>query len=521
MTTVEDVTAGIRELYCIESLPDPCGVVIFGASGDLTSRKLIPSLFSLYQKGLMPEGFFVLGCGRTRMSDESFRDKLAAALADKFGSAGDEKRKEFLARCHYQSGDYQSLELYQDLSGRVEQLRQRFNSGGNCLFYLSTPPALYLPVVERMDAAKLSREPQNGRPWRRVVVEKPFGYDLQSARDLNRRLHRHINERQTYRIDHYLGKDTVQNIFIFRFANAIFEPIWNQQYIDHVQITVAEALGVEHRAGYFEGTGLLRDMFQNHMLQMLALVAKEPPVRFEADRIRDEKTKLLRSLRPIPMDELSRWMVRGQYGPGRIGHEQAVGYRQEEGVDPESNTETYVAAKLLVDNWRWSGVPFYLRAGKRLARRITEIAIQFKRVPHSVFAPLTEEALSPNTLILTVQPQEGMALTINAKRPGPKLCMGELTMQFKYRDLFGAEVPEAYERLLLDCMLGDQTLFVRFDFLEASWALLTPILEAWQSKGDAAEVGSLYSYPAGSWGPVEADRLLEQDGRRWRQFESS
>ena len=511
--TDQPTTTTIRDLYCIGSRADSCAFVIFGASGDLTGRKLVPSLFSLYQKQLLPEKFFILGCARTVMTDQSFRDKLAGALKAKFGNdpAGLE---EFLTLCHYLPGQYEGPSQGDPLPDRLKQLEKSFDTGGNRLFYLATIADLYTTIAQRLKRLELTDQAAD-IPWRKVVVEKPFGYDLASARTMNSDLRRCIDERQIYRIDHYLGKDTVQNIFILRFANAVFEPIWSRQYIDHVQITVAESIGVEHRAGYFEQTGLLRDMFQNHMLEMLALVAQEPPVSFHADRVRDEKTKLLRSIRPLPLDQLDRWMVTGQYGPGQIDGRPVVGYCQEQGVLPSSPTETFVALKLLIDNWRWQGVPFYLRSGKRLARRCSQIAIQFKNVPHSVFLPLTKEDLSANTLVLNVQPQEGMALTIQAKRPGPKLCFSELTLQFKYRDVFGAEVPDAYERIILDCMLGDQTLFVRFDGMEEAWSLFTPTLDAW-SKDITSK--TLCSYDAGSWGPAEADALLRQDGRRWREL---
>lgn len=510
---VDETAVTIRDLYCLETPPDPCGLVIFGASGDLAHRKLIPSLFGLYRKGLLPEGFFVLGCARTPMTDDAFRRKVLEGLNPEFkGPASG--LNEFAKRCHYLTGDYRNGDLYASMSKRLADLEKQFGSGSNRLFYLSLPPRLYTPVVQRLAASRLVEESPNAVPWRRVVVEKPFGYDRESSRALNVALHKHIHERQIYRIDHYLGKDTVQNIFIFRFANAVFEPLWNRRYVDHVQITVAESIGIEHRAGYFDQAGLLRDMFQNHMLQMLALVAMEPPMGFEADRFRDETVKLLRSIRPVSVHEMDRWLVRGQYGPGS----QVPGYREEQDVPSDSTTETYVAAKVSVDNWRWQGVPFYLRSGKRLPRKVSEIAIEFKPVPHSVFMPLTEEDLVPNVLVLNVQPEEGMALTIQSKRPGPKLCMSELTMSFKYRDVFGSEPPEAYERLLLDSMLGDQTLFVRFDFLDAAWSLLTPVLEAWEHTPDRPGSSPLTSYAAGSWGPTEADALLAHDGRRWREL---
>jgi glucose-6-phosphate 1-dehydrogenase len=353
---------------------------------------------------------------------------------------------------------------------------------------------------------------QEAGRWARVVVEKPFGHDLASSRKLDSALHQWLTEEQIYRIDHYLGKETVQNIFILRFANAIFEPIWNRRYIDHVQITVAETLGVENRAGYYEQSGALRDMFQNHMLEMLSLVAMEPPAAFEADRHRDEKVKLLRSIRPFPRTGLSDWLVRGQYAAS-ASDGGLLPYRQEKSVRPDSQTETYVAMKVMVDNWRWQGVPFYLRSGKRLAKQVSEIAITFKPVPHSMFGAIASELLQPNVLTLKIQPEEGIALSIEAKRPGPRMCMSNLTMNFAYKDVFGERSGNAYERLLLDCMAGDQTLFVRHDGAELAWTVLEPILETWQNP--AAEL-PLEFYASGSHGPQAADRLLGRDGRRWR-----
>jgi len=507
----------IRELYCMESSPDPCGMVIFGASGDLTSRKLIPSLFNLYHHGLLPEQFLLLGCARSSMTDDAFRNKQRQALSGTPAGSG-EKVEQFLRRCHYLRGDYKNRDLYESLTQRLGQLEKTFGGGDNRLFYLATPAGLYTSIVEGLGRSGLAQEPHAAGPWRRVIVEKPFGEDLESARTLNGELHHFVNERQIYRIDHYLGKDTVQNIFIFRFANTLFEPILNRRYIDHVQITVAESLGVEHRAGYFDNAGLLRDMFQNHMLQMLALVAMEPPVRFEANRIQDEKVKVLRAIKPFPPEQLSRWLVRGQYHSGCIDGRKVPGYRQEPGVSDNSLTETYVAARLFVDTWRWQSVPFYLRAEKRLARKESVISIEFKPVPHSIFLPLTEEDLSPNVLTLNVLPEEGMSLTIQAKRPGPKLCMGDLTMAFKYRDVFGTEPPDAYERLLLDAMVGDQTLFIRYDCMEAAWELITPVLDLWSDGSGSPEVGLLHDYKAATWGPSQADALLAQDGRRWREM---
>ncbi len=507
---------GRRGAVCEEIRPKPCGLVIFGASGDLTHRKLIPALFSLFRRNLLPPEFFILGCARTQMTDEEFQQKVRDAIASRFEDVSTEDLDTFARRCAYYSGDYTATETYTALSERLKQLDQEHSIGGNRIFYLATPPTLYSIVANHLSSAGLTSEPESGHSYVHLVVEKPYGRDLESAIALDRDLLNSLSERQIYRIDHYLGKETVQNILMFRFANAVFEPIWNRRYVDHVQITVAESLGVEHRAGYFEQAGLLRDMFQNHMLQMLTLVAMEAPISFNADRVRDERVKLMRSIKPFPLDDLNDCIIRGQYASGSIDGAEVPGYRQEPGVAADSPVETFIAAKVFIDNWRWQGVPFYMRAGKRLGRKISEIAIVFKRVPYSMFAPLSQDELTPNVLVMNVQPEEGIALTIQAKHPGAKLCMNSLTMDFRYETVFGVELPDAYERLLLDCMLGDQTLFWRSDGIEASWSLVTPILEKW-----AAEGCPLTFYESGSWGPREADNLLERDGRQWRELDAN
>jgi glucose-6-phosphate 1-dehydrogenase len=487
--------------FCIEEIPREAGFVIFGASGDLTSRKLVPALFSLYRKNRLPQGFFLIGCARKAFAEDSYRAWLAEALRPQDPPA--EVLAGFLGRCFYLGGDYRDPALYARLASLLAELDRRFLREANHVFYLATPPDLYQPVVERLAAADLARDRAGASV--RAVFEKPFGRDLASALELDRRLRAVLAEHQIYRIDHYLGKETVQNFLLFRFANAIFEPIWNRRYIDNVQITVAEALGVEHRAGYFERAGLLRDMFQNHMLQMLALVAMEPPPSFDADRVRDEKTKLLRSVRPFHPASVDRCFVRGQY----------EGYKQEPGVAPDSTVETFVAARLAIDNWRWEGVPFYLRAGKRLARKASEIVITFKNVPHSMFHPLTPADLLPNTLTFHVQPEEGICLRFQAKRPGPRLCMDSTEMKFFYRDLVEGALPDAYERLLLDCLLADPTLFIRHDAVEISWSLLMPVLERWADGGASDCASALHPYPAGSWGPAAADALPAAERRSW------
>jgi glucose-6-phosphate 1-dehydrogenase len=495
------INVTVRDEFCIEQKPLGCGMIIFGASGDLAGRKLVPALFNLFSRGLLPDSFFVIGCARSEMDDAEFRKRACESITSGCGEGPLQRVDEFVAKFYYVQGGYDSESLYASLAERLKELKGVFGTEGNCIFYLATPPSLYGTIVSRLGASGLMRECAGG-PCPRVVVEKPFGRDLESARSLDRELHRVLSERQIYRIDHYLGKETVQNILMFRFANSIFEPIWNRQYIDHVQITVAESMGVEHRAGYYDRAGALRDMFQNHMLQMLALVAMEPPDSFEADRVRDEKVKLMRSISPFDSDDIGR-VVRGQY----------AGYGDEEGVLPESRTETFVAARFDVDNWRWRGVPFYMRSGKRMPARVSEIAIAFKKLPHSMFKPITSDDLTPNQLVLNVQPDEGMSLTIQAKHPGPKLCMSTLTMDFKYRELFGEDIPEAYERLLLDCMLGDQMLFNRQDGMEVQWSLIEPVLKGWE--GDPSSGPE--EYPEGSWGPPSSEALLARDGRRWRE----
>jgi glucose-6-phosphate 1-dehydrogenase len=493
--------ADVRGSFCIEEIPSEAGFVIFGASGDLTSRKLAPALFNLYRKDRLPQGFFLVGCARSQFADNSFRAHLAEALRPL--SAPEETLASFLERCFYLEGDYADPALYSKLRKLLAELDRRFLQEPNHLFYMATPPDLYQPVIERLGAAGMVSD----RPGAavRAIFEKPFGRDLASAMELDQRLHKVLGERQIYRIDHYLGKETVQNVLLFRFANSIFEPIWNRQYIDNVQITVSESLGLEHRGGYFDRTGLLRDMFQNHMLQMLALVAMEPPPSFDADRVRDEKTKLLRSIRPFDARSVGKIFVRGQY----------EGYRQESGVEPESTAETFVAARLAIDNWRWQGVPFYLRVGKRLQRKVSAIVVTFKNVPHSMFHPLTPADLLPNTLIFHVQPEEGISLRFQAKRPGPRLCMDSTQMKFLYRDMVGGELPEAYERLLLDCLLADPTLFIRHDAVEVSWSLLMPVLERWADKSANGPGEALHPYAPGSWGPAAAEALLAAEGRSW------
>lgn len=494
--------------FCLEKRPENCTIIIFGASGDLTSRKIMPALWNLYRRNLVPDKLRIIGCARTSMTDDGFRRKTAEVLGIPDDSSEKKKKEEFLRILSYQSGDYSSRELYAGIQNRIHEAAEQVSSG-NILFYLAVPPVLFGTVTRNLNEQGLIGKYGNG-VYTRFVFEKPFGNGIETARSLNGEIHRFLSEPQIYRIDHYLGKETVQNILMLRFANTVFEPVWNRQYIDNIQITVAESVGVEHRAGYYESAGCLRDMFQNHMMQMLALIAEEPASSFQADRLRDERVKLLRSIRPFPPGSINEFAVRGQYSAGEIEGKKYIGYRDEEGVHTESQTETYAALKILIDNWRWEGVPFYLRSGKRLPAKLTEIRVIFKHVPHSMFALFSEESLSQNVLVLNVQPEEGFSLTIQAKQPGPKLCMNPLSMDFRYSQHYGFELPEAYERLILDIMQGDQTLFVRNDTLDQAWLLLQPLLEAWEKNpGGPAE------YSAGTWGPEEADRLLEKDGRAW------
>lgn len=506
-------SAAREDIVCAEVPAPPGALIVFGASGDLVRRKLLVSLFEVFKRGLLGEGFYLLGCGRKEFSDEQFREVARQQIGHKAGGAPEDALQRFTNKLYYISGDYSDAAFYNNIKARLAKLDKKHSTDGSHIFYLAVPPFLYPTIVDGLGSARLACPDEGASGYVRLVVEKPFGRDLETALELDRVIHRCFNESQIYRIDHYLGKETVQNILMFRFANAIFEPVWNRNYIDHIQITLAESLGIEHRGGYYDKSGALRDMFQNHMLGMLALVAMEPPASFGADHIRDEKVKVLRCIRPFTAESVATDVVRGQYVAGTINGSPVVGYRQESDVDPNSRTDTHIAAKLFVDNWRWQGVPFYLRTGKRLARKDTEIAITFKKVPHSMFVSAGLGDLPANVLVMQIQPEEGLSLSFEAKRPGSKVCMGTLRMSFSYRDVFGGEAPEAYQRLLLECMLGDQTLFTRQDDVEVSWQLVMPILDNWR-KGSATP----FEYPAGCESFPEADALIESDGRKWRSL---
>ena len=495
-------------IICAETPSGPCGFVVFGASGDLVRRKLLVSLFRLFQQGFINEHFFILGAGRKELSDEDFRKDTKQIILEKTKEPSPSDLEQFLNFLYYIAGDYSELSFYNDIKTKIEQISTKHKIGENIIFYLSVPPLLYPVIIEHLGSANLSCRPQT-----KIVIEKPFGRDLKSASGLNQTILKCFTESQVYRIDHYLGKETVQNILMFRFANSIFEPVWNRNYIDHVQITIAESVGIEHRAAYYEHSGALRDMFQNHMLQMLTLVAMEPPVSFEADSIRDEKSKLLKSIRPFKINELDNYIVRGQYSDGIVDGKKVAGYKSEHSVAANSKTETYVAAKMFIDNLRWKDVPFYMRTGKRLFGKDTEIAITFKQVPHSMFASIGLDDMPANVLIFKIQPREGIILNFQAKRPGAKTCISTLSMNFNYSELFGTEMPEAYQRLLLDCMLGDQTLFTRQDTIETSWKILTPVLESWENSNSSPE-----EYPAGAESFPAADNIIKSDGRNWRKI---
>jgi len=493
---------------------DPCVMVIFGFTGDLTRRKLIPALYNLATQQLLSREFAVIGVGRTAMSDDDARKKVTEDFK-KFatGTVDSDLWEWFVRRISYVSGDFDDPATYDKLKETLAKVDKEHNSHGNYFFYLATKANFFGDIVERL--SKIGLMAEENSHWRRVIIEKPFGHDLDSAKALNQQLLKVISENQIYRIDHYLGKETVQNILAFRFANGIFEPIWNRRYIDHVQISVAETVGVEQRGDYYDGAGALRDMVPNHIMQLITLTAMEPPISFEANAVRDEQAKILHAIQPYSDEDVLSKTVRGQYGEGFMDGERVPAYRAEEGVPPDSRTETFVAMRLLIDNWRWAGVPFYLRTGKRLPGRNTHVVIQFRRAPFMLFRETQVENMMPNQLVLHIQPEEGISLRFAAKTPGPAMHLGEVDMDFEYADYFGQTPNTGYERLLHDCMTGDATLFQRADMVEAGWSIVNPVLDVWK----ALPPRNFPNYPAGTWGPKEADELLERDGRRWRNFE--
>lgn len=490
----------------------PCSIVIFGANGDLTKRKLLPALYRLAYERRIPASFAIIGNSRTEMSDDEFREKMKESVA-KFleDSPFDETLWDSFARgLFYVAGDLKDTNCYQAIKAKLKEVEQNQKTAGNVLYYLSTQPSYYATVVEQLGAHQMN----GGSGWQRIVVEKPFGHDLASAQELNKQIHEVFPEPDVYRIDHYLGKETVQNILAFRFGNGIFEPLWNRRYIDHVQITAAESIGVEGRGAYYQEAGALRDMIQNHLLQVMATVTMEPPPVFDANAVRDERAKLLRSIRIMKPEEVDLYAVAGQYGPAKIAGEDVPGFLQEPGVSPDSQTDTYAAATFFIDNWRWAGVPFYIRSGKRLPKRVTDIAISFNAPPHSLFTQETRSGLKPprpNLLILRIQPEEGISLRFLSKSPGSGMKLRPVSMDFNYGTSFGERSPSAYETLLLDAMAGDPTLYTRQDMVEASWAVVQPILDVWQQKKF-----DFPNYDSGSWGPAAADEMLARQGHIWR-----
>lgn len=492
----------------------PCIMVIFGAAGDLTRRKLIPAIYNLAKGNLLSRDFALVGLARAPLSSGDFRKKLRSDMEEFATEPVTADLWEWLERrIEYVAGNFNDPAAYQQLKQKLTELDKDHGTHGNYFFYLATGPEYFAEIVGQLGAAGLTRETDG--QWRRVIIEKPFGFDIDSARALNTQIKQSLGEQQIYRIDHYLGKETVQNILVFRFANGIFEPIWNRRYIDHIQITAAERVGMENRGGYYNESGALRDMVPNHLFQLISLTAMEPPISFEANAVRDEQAKILHAIQPMTPEEVLIRTVRGQYGEARIDDELAPAYRAENKVPPTSNTETFVALKLLIDNWRWAGVPFYLRTGKRLARRVTEIAIQFKRAPFVLFRDTTIERLPTNKLVIRIQPNEGIALRFGAKVPGPIMGLGDVDMDFNYVDYFGSNPSTGYERLLYDCMIGDATLFQRADMVEAGWKAVSTIQDVWK----ALPPRSFPNYAAGTWGPKEADDLMERDGRRWRRLD--
>jgi len=512
LNITEDATAsvsapdlGIESRECVApELSDPCTIVIMGATGDLTTRKLMPALFDLYLNEGLPEHFLIVGCSRKDIDDKGFRTKMQSILK-KDDPYDETKWSSFAEMLFYCRTDFQDLDSFKNLARLLRDLDEKLKTGGNRIFYMALPPSVYKTAAQMIGKVGLATENQNGNGWSRIVIEKPFGTDLKTAEDLDQNLSRDFREHQIFRIDHYLAKETVQNVLMLRFANSLFEPIWNRRYIEYIAITAIEHLGVEHRTGYYEQSGVLRDMFQNHMLQLLALTAMEPPSRFEANQVRDEKAKVFRALRPFQEDRLEEHLVLGQYAAGTVNGEAAPAYREEAGVDPNSLTPTFAMMKVFLDNWRWQGVPFYLTSGKRLDQKLTEIAIQFKHVPHSMFRHTLGDKIAANRLILGIYPEEKITLTFQTKNPGAVVCLRTVTMDFHYQQNYSGPSLDAYARALIDCMLGDQMLFWRQDGVELCWKFLMPILNRCEACGDQAEL--LHFYEAGSRGPKAIENI--------------
>ncbi len=508
----------LRRGLADQRTPQPCIMVIFGVTGDLTARKLMPAIYDLNSEQPLPEGFTIVGVSHREWSDETLRNEMRKGVEEHARAAvTDESWETFAANLFYVRADFRARDAYDGLKSRMIELDDERRTGGNRLFYLATPPSYYDDIIAHLGAVDLARRQdiytRDPGGWHRIVVEKPFGRDVLSARELNRAVASVFSERQIYRIDHYLGKETVQNILAFRFANVLFEPVWNRHYVDHVQITVAESLGVEGRGKYYEESGALRDMVQSHILQLLCVMAMEPPAHFDGNSLRDEKVKVLRSVAPpINPNDITARTVRGQYADGFVAGQQARAYRAEKDVNPTSRTETYAALKLEIANWRWSGVPFYIRTGKRMARRVTEIAIEFKRVPHMLFKEQSASDMTPNVLTIRIQPDEGITIRFAAKVPGAANNLRPVRMDFQYGSSFGQAGPDAYERLLFDAMVGDPSLFARRDEVETAWGIVQPILDNWENNFESPAM-----YDAGTWGPYEADMLLARDGRTWRR----
>jgi glucose-6-phosphate 1-dehydrogenase len=508
-TTIKGVAEepGLEEECPPENVMESWTLVIIGASGDLTRRKLIPALFHLHLTGGLPEPFLIVGCARTQMSSEGFRARLEDAMKGNENYNG-KAWDTFASFLQYRTIEYEAPSSFEALASELRDLEKRHGMKGNRIFYLAIPPTLYGSTAQMLGKTGLAEENKKGNGWSRIVVEKPFGRDLQTAMALDRSLHEHFQEHQIFRIDHYLAKETVQNVLMFRFANAIFEPLWDRRYVDSIHITAAESIGIEDRAGYYEDSGVLRDMFQNHMMQLLALTAMEPPSLFEPARVLDEKAKLYGALRPIPLDRLQEFIVLGQYGEGDVDGKRVPAYRKEKGIAANSLTPTYAMMKVFIDNWRWQGVPFYLISGKRLAKKVTEIMIQFREVPHSMFRHVLGEDIRANRLILGIYPEEKITLTFQTKYPGARVCLRSVTMDFLYHQRYEGPVLDAYEKVLLDVMTGDHMLFWREDGVELCWSFLTPILKECETCSSRAEM--LLPYQAGSWGPEAARRLIEE-----------